>query len=100
MYLGVVVERAPAEALFANPLHPYTKELFHSIPIPDLKPEHRLAGSIRGEVSDPIDPTPGCRFAPRCPFCTEACTGRDFPLTEVEPGHFVACSLYEKQAAI
>ena len=69
MYLGVVVERAPAEELFTNPLHPYTRELLRSIPIPDLKPEHKLKSSIRGEVSDPIDPAPGCRFAPRCDQC-------------------------------
>lgn len=94
MYLGVVVEKAPAEALFANPMHPYTRELLRSIPIPDLKPEHRLTGSIRGEVSDPIDPAPGCRFSPRCDFCTEACMGRNFPLHEIEPGHFVACAKY------
>ena len=95
MYLGVVVERAPAEELFTNPLHPYTRELLRSIPIPDLKPEHKLKSSIRGEVSDPIDPAPGCRFAPRCDQCNETCKSRNFSLKEVAPGHSVACAIFE-----
>lgn len=95
MYLGVVVERAPAEELFTNPLHPYTRELLRSIPIPDLKPEHKLKSSIRGEVSDPIDPAPGCRFAPRCDQCNEKCKSRNFSLKEVVPGHSVACAIFE-----
>ena len=95
MYLGVVVERAPAEELFTNPLHPYTRELLRSIPIPDLKPEHKLKSSIRGEVSDPIDPAPGCRFAPRCDQCNEKCKSRNFSLKEVAPGHSVACATFE-----
>lgn len=95
MYLGVVVERAPAEELFTNPLHPYTRELLRSIPIPDLKPEHKLKSSIRGEVSDPIDPAPGCRFAPRCDQCNEKCKSRNFSLKEVAPGHSVACAIFE-----
>lgn len=95
MYFGVVVERAPAEELFTNPLHPYTRELLRSIPIPDLKPEHKLKSSIRGEVSDPIDPAPGCRFAPRCDQCNEKCKSRNFSLKEVAPGHSVACAIFE-----
>ena len=95
MYLGVVVELTPAEKLFTNPLHPYTRELLRSIPIPDLKPEHKLKSSIRGEVSDPIDPAPGCRFAPRCDQCNEKCKSRNFSLKEVAPGHSVACAIFE-----
>lgn len=94
MYLGVVVERAPSHELFANPLHPYTKELIRAIPIPDLKPEHRLVNSIRGEVSDPIEPPNRCRFAPRCPHCSDACTQCSPPLKDMGGGHEVACALY------
>ncbi|MBU5625860.1 ATP-binding cassette domain-containing protein [Oscillibacter sp. MSJ-2] len=95
MYLGVVVERAPSKELFSNPLHPYTKELIRAIPIPDLKPEHRLVHSIRGEVSDPIEPPARCRFAPRCNHCTEACMNRQPVLKDMGSQHYVACALYE-----
>ena len=96
MYLGVVVERAPSKELFANPLHPYTKELIKAIPIPDLKPEHKLTHSIRGEVSDPIEPPARCRFAPRCNYCTDACMHCQPVLRDVGDQHYVACTLYEK----
>ncbi|MEA4942600.1 MAG: oligopeptide/dipeptide ABC transporter ATP-binding protein [Oscillibacter sp.] len=91
MYLGVVVERAPSRVLFENPRHPYTKELIRAIPIPDLKPEHRLVNSLRGEVSDPIEPPERCRFAPRCPMCTDACLHCQPRLRELGGGHQVAC---------
>ena len=91
MYLGVVVERAPAKELFRNPLHPYTKELIKAIPLPDLKPEHRLTNSLRGEVSDPIEPPERCRFAPRCAYCTDACLSCNPKLTDMGSGHQVAC---------
>jgi len=97
MYLGVVVERAPAKELFANPMHPYTKELIRAIPIPDLKPEHRLVNSLRGEVSDPIDPPARCRFAPRCTHCTEACLNHFPELKNMNGSHQVACLLYESE---
>ena len=96
MYLGVVVERAPSKELFANPLHPYTKELIRAIPIPDLKPEHKLIHSIRGEVSDPIEPPARCRFAPRCNYCTDACMGCQPALRDMGNDHYVACALYDK----
>ena len=96
MYLGVVVERAPSKELFANPLHPYTKELIRAIPIPDLKPEHKLVHSIRGEVSDPIEPPARCRFSPRCEHCTKACLDHQPVLHDVGNQHYVACALYEK----
>ena len=96
MYLGVVVEHAPSKELFANPLHPYTKELIRAIPIPDLKPEHKLIHSIRGEVSDPIEPPARCRFAPRCNYCTDACMGCQPALRDMGNDHYVACALYDK----
>jgi peptide/nickel transport system ATP-binding protein len=95
MYLGQCVERCPSGELFRNPLHPYTKALLAAIP----SPKHRNAGKralIRGEVSDPIDPKPTCRFAPRCETCSEACLAGETPLVEHTPGHFIACTLYQK----
>lgn len=96
MYMGNCVEKAPAKELFANPLHPYTKALLSAIPIPDISMRSKKIQPIRGEVASPIDPAPGCRFAPRCDFCRENCVGSSIPLTEVSEGHFVACRLLEK----
>ena len=93
MYLGKCVERAPAEKLFKAPKHPYSRALLSAIPVPKLSMRHREIEVIQGEVSSPIDPKPGCRFAPRCPHATERCVGEEIPLREVEPGHFVACVL-------
>lgn len=101
MYLGTVVERAPTKEIFENPMHPYTKELFNAIPMPDLKPEHRLNPSLRGEVSDPINPPDRCRFAPRCNYCTDACLHSGCPgLRDMGGGHFVACKLYETETTV
>lgn len=95
MYLGQCVEMAPSQELFKSPLHPYTKALLSAIPVPKL---HRgvTRHIVRGEVSDPIDPPPGCRFAIRCDFCTDRCLGRDIPLIDHGKGHLVACCLYDK----
>ncbi len=96
MYMGCCVEKAPYAELFKNPLHPYTKGLLSSIPVPNINMRAKRAHVIRGEVSNPIDPKPGCRFAPRCEHCTEECTGSDIPLHEVSPGHFLACPYAER----
>ena len=92
MYLGQMVEKAPAEELFANPLHPYTKALLSAIPIPDLdhKTERIL---LRGEISSPIDPKDECRFKKRCFATCDKCDGCAPVLREVSPGHFLACHL-------
>ena len=92
MYLGRMIEKAPAEELFANPIHPYTKALLSAIPIPDIhvKMERIL---LRGEVSSPIEPPNMCRFAPRCNDCMEKCRTSEPALVEVSPGHFVSCFL-------
>ena len=89
MYLGEVIEKAATEKLFAAPLHPYTKALNAAVPQPNVhaKRERQL---IKGELSSPIDPAPGCRFRPRCPYASEACAGPQ-KLTEVVNGHFVSC---------
>ena len=91
MYLGICVEYAEKDELFDNPQHPYTQALLKAIPIPDLS--SRLQGEqiIRGEVTSPINPKPGCRFASRCEYCMEACTQADIPVRSVAPGHMVTC---------
>ncbi len=96
MYLGQVVEYAPSHKLFEDPKHPYTKALLSAIPIPDLAYRDKPRELIKGEITSPIDPAPGCRFAARCPFASEKCTGRDINLQNVGPEHQVACALYEE----
>ena len=96
MYLGQCVERVPSNELFRNPLHPYTKALLSAIPVPDLSARTAKRQILTGEVRSPIEPKPGCRFAARCPNATEACQQYSCQLKEVEPGHFVACALYEQ----
>jgi len=90
MYLGQMVETAPTLDLFDRPYHPYTKALLSAIPTVDIHhPHQRIV--LKGEITSPINPKPGCRFAPRCPYATEQCSKPDLPLVEVEPNHFVAC---------
>lgn len=91
MYLGQCVEKAPANELFKNPLHPYTKALLAAIPIPSARAREQKLEIINGELTSPINPKPGCRFASRCPYASEKCTEANVPLTEVEDGHYVAC---------
>jgi peptide/nickel transport system ATP-binding protein len=94
MYLGMCVERAPSRELFINPLHPYTKGLLAAIPEPNLKSRNKQAVIIPGEVVNPIEPAPGCRFVTRCAYASPKCSGENIPLQEVSPGHFLACTLY------
>lgn len=92
MYLGQVVEHAPSRSLFEKPLHPYTQALLSAIPVPD--PDYEVDRVLlHGELTSPVNPVPGCRFAKRCPYVSDACRKADIPLKEVEPGHFVACTL-------
>ncbi|MDD6325730.1 MAG: ATP-binding cassette domain-containing protein [Lachnospiraceae bacterium] len=95
MYLGQCVEYAKTGDLFKNPLHPYTKGLLDAVPIPSLTGKKLSTEVMKGELTSPIEPKPGCRFANRCPYATEACRGKDIPLKEVEPGHFVACTKFQ-----
>ena len=94
MYMGKVVEYTTKQQLFEKQLHPYSQALLSAIPVPDLN-YNRERTILRGEVSNPINPKPGCRFAPRCKYATEKCTCQDIPLVEVEPGRKVACTLYQ-----
>ena len=89
MYLGQLVEKAPTEELFRETLHPYTKALLSAVPTIDLDVPLSLL-PLKGEISSAIDPKPGCRFAPRCPYATDACLEPQ-SLKEVSPAHFVAC---------
>jgi len=91
MYMGQVVEYTSSKELFAHPLHPYTRALLNSIPTIDLSRRNRERVTISGEVSSPINPTSGCRFAPRCPYAKEACK-TSHVLKEVCPGHLVSCT--------
>lgn len=95
MYLGQCVERAPSDELFEHPLHPYTKALLDAILVASLKNRNKDRTIIEGEVTSPIDPKPGCRFAARCPYASGRCVGEAIPLKEVAPGHHVACVLHE-----
>ena len=90
MYLGGVVEKAPVEELFENPLHPYTKALLSAIPVPEIH-EIRNEAPIQGEVVSPINLPDECRFCKRCPIGSEECRQGVPALREVLPGHFVAC---------
>ncbi|MBC5747774.1 ATP-binding cassette domain-containing protein [Dysosmobacter sp. NSJ-60] len=94
MYLGQMVEKAPSEELFANPCNPYTKALLEAIPIASIN-RRGIKSTIKGEVSNPINPKPGCRFAARCPYATAACTERPYELKEISKNHFVSCVLFD-----
>ena len=94
MYMGQTVEYARTKDLFANPAHPYTKALLSAVPTIDISKRGKEHFMLKGEVSSPIDPAPGCRFAPRCPYATDKCR-QNCSLKEVEPGHYVACKIFE-----
>lgn len=90
MYLGKLVEKAPSEKLFEDPLHPYTQALLSAIPVPNIRRKsNRII--LKGELSSPINPKPGCRFAPRCIYAKDKCFNTEPELVEVKIEHFVAC---------
>ena len=91
MYLGQIVEKAPTEELFNNPIHPYTKALLSAIPIPEVL-EERPQILLKGEISSPIEPKDECRFAKRCMYACDKCREKNPGLSEISPGHFVACA--------
>lgn len=97
MYLGKCVEKAPKAELFDNPLHPYTKALLSAIPLPTIEARHQKAHLIKGELTSPINPAPGCAFAARCEHVCEKCVGHDIPLTDLGGGHYVSCVLFNKE---
>ena len=94
MYLGNMVEYSDKESLFAHPLHPYTEALFSAIPIPD--PDYKMNRVIlQGSIPSPANPPAGCKFHTRCSKCMSICAEVPPVAKEVEPGHFVACHLYD-----
>jgi oligopeptide/dipeptide ABC transporter ATP-binding protein len=94
MYLGKLVELAPAEEIYNQPLHPYTQALLAAIPVPDPDAKKVAAQKLGGDVPNPIAPPAGCRFHTRCPYATAQCKAEEPKFTEVAPGHFVACFLH------
>lgn len=89
MYLGQLIEKSPAGELFTNPIHPYTKALLSAIPVPDIH-RRKKRMILRGEVTSPVEPKPGCRFAARCPYAEEKCSQIQ-RLREISSNHFVSC---------
>ncbi len=93
MYLGQIIEKATSEALFANPVHPYTKALLSAIPRPSLVKKHEKI-ILKGEITSPINPEANCRFAARCPHAQEICLKTEPILRHIGEDHFVSCHLF------
>jgi oligopeptide/dipeptide ABC transporter ATP-binding protein len=94
MYLGRIVEIGTVDEVFKNPQHPYTRALLAAVPVPD--PDHRRDQPLpRGEIPNPINPPPGCRFHPRCPIAHKGVCDVELPsMAEAgEPGHAAECHL-------
>lgn len=94
MYLGKIVEMGLVEEIFSKPLHPYTKALMSSVPIPNPKVKFERI-ELSGETPSPINLPKGCRLQQRCPFVSAKCYEAEPELIEVEKGHYVACYLNE-----
>jgi oligopeptide transport system ATP-binding protein len=100
MYLGKIVELADSNALYEEPLHPYTKALLSAVPIPDPVVEKRRERIIlSGDVPSPINPPSGCHFHTRCPYAMDVCKKVDPIFADQGNGHFVACHLYPGSGA-
>ena len=99
MYLGKIVEQSPRASLWSQPLHPYTRALIKSVPIPDPEqPGLRAQTVIEGEIPSSIDPPSGCHFRTRCPFAAAVCAEREPPLNKIAADHWVACHFVERTA--
>lgn len=98
MYLGKIMETGPTGVIVDNPLHPYTEALISVIPVPDPKLRDRERLILRGEIPDPVNVPPGCRFHPRCSYAIDVCREAEPEMVEVEKDHFVACHVRGKKA--
>ncbi len=99
MYLGQLVEKSSSDELFERMLHPYTKALLSAIPTTDiLNKKERIY--LKGEISSPINPKPGCRFAPRCPYAKDRCHTENPVIREILPEHFASCHYIEEINAL
>ncbi|MDA0839397.1 MAG: ABC transporter ATP-binding protein [Planctomycetota bacterium] len=97
MYLGRIVEQAPCEELFDQPMHPYTQALLSSIPVPDPKSrDQRIV--LRGDVPSPIDPPSGCHFHPRCSLAEKECSSTEQSLNEIRSGHLARCMVVQRDS--
>jgi oligopeptide/dipeptide ABC transporter ATP-binding protein len=94
MYLGKIVEMAPRESLYRNPLHPYTQALLSAIPVPNPRRKGKRI-VLKGEVPSPVNPPSGCRFHTRCPLAVDICKTEIPRFEEKQPGHWAACHLVE-----
>lgn len=95
MYLGKMVELGGSESLYDKPLHPYTQALLSAVPVPDPNFEREQV-IIKGDIPSPSNPPSGCTFHTRCPFKMDVCTQVVPKFQEIEPGHSVACHLYDE----
>lgn len=95
MYMGQVVEYSPKQEIFTNPKHPYTQALLAAIPSVDITRRRMGKESLKGEVTNPINPPPGCRFASRCAYARPECSQVEVPQVEVSPNHIVCCHLFK-----
>jgi oligopeptide transport system ATP-binding protein len=95
MYLGKLVELAPAEEIYAKPLHPYTQALLAAIPVPDPGAKNGSVARLKGDAPNPLTPPSGCRFHTRCPYVMERCKIEEPKYIEVSPAHWTACFLHE-----
>ena len=91
LYMGTMFEKTDSDRLFENPCHPYTKALLQAIPVPDMAYKGKETPVMKGEVTSPINPPAGCRFAARCPYATDICRSKDPEWRLIEDNHYVAC---------